>query len=434
MPPKRKLLVIIPSILIFLLILAGSAFFGLEYYVTTALKKEIDNHIQDIREHVRVEYDSIGVNWLSFTVNMKKVKLSNPPFPGLITIDKVRVRDFTTIGVNWIPTKIILDDIALANEDAKIGIQRLATSFTLKRTPSEEEIEKDWKIILDNLLSGEIKLNNINLGNNEGKITIGNIKTDFSVDKSEQRNLNLNLDNVKFQKDDLQFNSGDFQLAASLTRDNVLTRVTKKLKDFSFQFPPGLAKTNLFLQQLAALGYDRLNLNLDLDYHYQPDTKNLNLMWNGAAADMGRLQFDVHLTDYTSPPLPVDGSLANLLNFLEQLQTPARKASLQGFTALYQDSGLAPRIIKAEARAQGQSPEDFAQNLVSSINGYLFLMPLPAALKEQVYAVNRFLLNPREIQLAITCKKPVRLKNLQEGSLSGLLDLLGNTDIKITSK
>jgi hypothetical protein len=157
-------------------------------------------------------------------------------------------------------------------------------------------------------------------------------------------------------------------------------------------------------------------------------------MWNGAAADMGRLQFDMHLTDYTSPPLPVDGSLATLLNFLEQLQTPAKKAGLQGFTALYQDFGLAPRIIKAEARAQGKSPEDFVQNLVGSINGYLFLMPLPAALKEQVYAVNRFLQNPKEIQMAITARKPLRLKNFQEGSLSGLLDLLGNTDIKITSK
>ncbi|MFZ2087329.1 MAG: hypothetical protein WAU47_02035 [Desulfobaccales bacterium] len=434
MPKKNRLLVIIPSVLILLLILAAAAFFGLEYYVTTALKKEIDYHIQEIREHVKVDYDSLGVNWLNFTVNMKNVRLWKPPLPGMVTIDRVGVRDFTTIGVNWIPTRILLDNIALSNEDVRIGIERLNSSFTLKRVPTEDEIEKDWKVILDNLLSGKLNLTNISLANEEGQVAIGDISTDFSVGKNEQKNLDLAINGINLQKDDIRFNSGTLNLAIVLTRDNVLNRLSKRVKDLSFQFPPHLAQGNPLLQQLSGLGYDRLNVSLDLDYDYQPDTKNLNFMWNGSAQDMGRLQFDVHLTDFTSPPLPTNGSLADILNYLEQLQIPAQKASLQGVAAVYQDFGLAPRLIKAEAQAQGQTPEDFVQNLVGSINGYLFLMPLPAALKEQVYAVNRFLVNPKEIQAAITFKKPVRLKNLQEGSISALLELVGNTDIKITSK
>jgi hypothetical protein len=188
------------------------------------------------------------------------------------------------------------------------------------------------------------------------------------------------------------------------------------------------------LEKLAALGYNRLAFGVDVNYDYQPDTKSLNLTWDTSAADLGRLQLDLHLTDYKSPPVPVDGSLVNLLNYLEQLQTPAQKASLKGFTARYQDFGLAPRLIKAEAQALGQTPEAFTQGLVGTINGSLALLPLPAALKEQVNAVNRFLLNPQEIQLAVTCKRPVRLKSLTEGSISGLLELLGNTEIKVTAK
>ena len=48
--------------------------------------------------------------------------------------------------------------------------------------------------------------------------------------------------------------------------------------------------------------------------------------------------------------------------------------------------------------------------------------------------MNRFLTNPQEIQLDITCHQPVRLQSLQEGSLSDALELLSKTDIKITSK
>ena len=78
--------------------------------------------------------------------------------------------------------------------------------------------------------------------------------------------------------------------------------------------------------------------------------------------------------------------------------------------------------------------DEFTLNLVCSINDSLQIIPLPAVIKEQVNSVNRFLLNPREIKLAIICNQPVRLKSLEDGSVSGLLELLGKTEIRITSK
>jgi hypothetical protein len=435
MPTKTRRFLVIPVILLLVIALVGGvAVIGLEYYATSVLKKEIDQRTKDVSEYVRVDYDSLGVNWLAFAVDMKKVRLSKPPLPGTITIDKVSVRDFTSIGIKWIPTAVVLDNILLNNEDFKIAAARLATSFSFSRIPTEEEIDQNWTVLLDNLLNGEVKLHDLSFSDKDTQVNIGSIKTDYALAGGNHRNFGVAINDLKLQSADIHLDSRTFFLSASLDQNNVLNHVSKKVKDFSLQFPPGLAKDNPFLEKLTALGYNRLAFGVDVNYDYQPDTKSLNLTWDTSAADMGRLQLDLHLTDYKSPPVPVDGSLVNLLNYLEQLQTPAQKASLKGFTARYQDFGLAPRLIKAEAQALGQTPEAFTQGLVGTINGSLALLPLPAALKEQVNAVNRFLLNPQEIQLAVTCKRPVRLKSLTEGSISGLLELLGNTEIKVTAK
>ena len=431
---KRHWIFIPAVILLALFFLAVAAFFGLEYYSTTIVKQEMDRHIKEMSDYVRVDYDSLGVNWLAFTVDMKKVRLSKPPLPGVITIDKVAVRDFTSIGIRWIPTVVTLNNVSVTNDDFKIAVQRLASSFSLSKIPTEEEIDNNWKVLWDNLLAGDLKLDKVVFSDQNTQLDISTIKTDYSVAGGTKKNFGVEINDLNLHIAGIRLDSQAFSLAASLDQNNVLNHVSKKVKDFSFQFPADFAKSNPFLEKLSALGYDRLAFGVDVNYDYQPDTKNLNIVWDTSAADMGRLQFDLHLTDYTSPPLPVNGSLVKLLNFLEQLRAPAQKASLKGFTARYQDFGLAPRLIKAEAQSLGQTPEKFTQSLVGSINASLMLLPLPAAIKEHVNSVNRFLLNPKEIQLAITCKKPVRLKNLEEGSVSGVLELLGNTEIKITSK
>jgi hypothetical protein len=435
MPNKKRLLVLIPTVvLVSIAFLAVAGFFGLEYYATSILKQEIDRNIQDISEYVRVDYDSLGVNWLAFTVDMKKVRLSKPPLPGSITIDKVAVRDFTSIGIKWIPTVIVLDHIVLNNADFKITLQRLATSFSLKRIPSEEAIDQNWKVLWDNLRAGELKLDQVAYSDKETLLHIANLKTDYALSGGNQKNFAIEINNLKFHLANIRLDSQAFSLAASLDQNHVLTHLTKKIKDFSFQLPTDWAGTSPFLGELISLGYDRLAFGVDFTYDYQPNTKELNIMWDSSAKDMGRLQFDLHLTDYLSPPVPVNGSVVSFLDYLEKLRFPAEKASLRGFKAIYQDFGLAPRLIKAEAQAQGQSPEKFTQGLVGSINAALAILPLPAVVKEQVNAVNRFLLHPQEIQLAVTFKKPVPLKNLEGGSVRGFIELLGNTDIKVTSK
>jgi hypothetical protein len=435
MQKRKRPLFFIPSVLLFSLVfLAIVAFFGLEYYATTTVKQEIDNTIEELSKHVLVQYDNLGVNWLAFTVNLEKVKLSKPPLPGMITIDKVSVRDLTSIGIRWIPTVVVFDNIALKNEDATVSIKQLVTTFSLNRIPTQEEAAEDWTVFLDNLLAGNVKLKQVEFSDKTTQFQFDMAEADYAFANGNHRNSNLTINNLKLQQEGLQFHVDNFFLASSLDQNNVVNHISKKVKNFSFQFPTTLVKSNNILQKLTALGYDQLIVGIDLDYDYQPETKDLSITWDASATNLGRLQFDLLLTDYHSPPVPLNGGLVEFLAFLEKLRTPAQKASLQGIKAVYHDFGLVPRLIKAEAQSRGKSSEEFTQNLVGTINTSLLFLPLPASIKEQIYAVNRFLQNPKKIQLIITCKKPLPLKNLEEGSVAGLLELLENTEVKITTK
>lgn len=435
MPRSKKRLLLIPTVfLLSLIFLAIVAFFGLEYHATKTVKHEMQRHIQEFSDHVKIEYDSLAINWLAFTVNLNKVKVSKPPLPGIITIDKVRVRDLTSIGIKWIPTLVVFDNLALTNKETILGVQRLSTTFSLTDIPTPEELEKDWTVFLDYLRTGEANLQKLAFSEKETQFQVSLEEADFSLDKRAQRKSSLKTRHLKFQKKDLQFQCDTFHLAFSLDQNNVLTHLTKQVKDFSFQFPKGLADQHPFLQEITSLGYDRLAFGIDLNYDYQPEGKNVRIAWDTSAANMGKLQLNLGLTDYVSPPVPLRGSLPRLMAFLKQLSTPPQNASLQELTIKYQDFGLVPRLIKAEAQSRNQSPEEFSQKLVRSINATLLILPVPASLKEQIQSVNRFLLKPEEIQLAVTCRKPLRLKNLEKGSLQGLFEILDNAEVKIISK
>jgi hypothetical protein len=435
MSTKRRLWVpIIAALIIALVILPVTAFFVLEYYVTTTVKQEIDLHVKELSKYIRVEYDSLGVDWLSYSVVMNKVRLSKPPLPGMITIDRVRVRDLTSVGIKWLPTVVVLDNITGALMDTSVGIQRLAATFSLNKIPSQEELANDWTVFLRNLRDGRLDMEKLAFKDKETQVNVAAFNSQYDMTTGKDRNVDVKMNHIDIKAGGMQLMSDVFGFAASLDQHDVLKSLSKNVANLAFQIPPALAKQNPILGKLTDLGYDRLSLGGAFSYAYQPGTDNLSLTWETSGADMGRLHLDLRLADFDSPPVPLDGTLGNLLNFLEQLSNPAQKASFQGLSAAYQDFGLAPRIIKAEAQARGQSPEAFTRSLVGGISASLLFLPLPAAIKEQVNAVNTFLLNPKEIQVDITSKRPLRLKDLGTNSINGLLELFSNTEVKITAK
>jgi hypothetical protein len=435
MSTKRRLWTpIIAALIITLVILPVTAFFVLEYYVTTVVKQEIDRNVKELSKYIRVEFDSLGVDWLSYSVVMNQVRLSKPPLPGMITIDRVRVRDFTSVGIKWLPTVIVLDNIKGSVVETTVGIKRLAAKFSLSQIPSQEELAADWTIFLRNLRDGRLDVEKLAFTDKETQFQIAALTSQYAMTAGKDRNVDVKMNHIDIKTGGMQVRSDSFGFAASLDQHDVLTRLSKNVANLSFQIPPAQVKNNPIWEKLTDLGYDRLSLGGAFSYVYQPDSNNLSVSWDATGAEMGRLQVDLRLTDFDSPPVPLDGTLGKLLNFLEQLSHPAQKASFQGLRAAYQDFGLAPRIIKAEAQARGLSPEAFTRSLVGGINASLLFLPLPAAIKEQVNAVNTFLLNPKEIQVDITSKRPLRLKDLGTNSINGLLEVFTNTEVKITAK
>ncbi|MGQ9689197.1 MAG: hypothetical protein ACUVXF_10485 [Desulfobaccales bacterium] len=435
MSKKKRLLIVIPAVLfVFLIISAVVAFFVVEQYATATLKTEIDRNIKEISKHVLVEYDKLEVERFSFRVNLIKVRLSKPPLPGLIAIDAVKVRDFTSIGIKAIPTVVVLDNISGSVGDASIGIQRLATRFSLKNIPSQKEPADDWTVFFRNLQNGQVELEKMSFKDKETQFSLAAFKTDYAATAKNDRHLDLKINTLNFQSRGMTITTDALGFAASLDQHDVLQRLTKNVVNVSFRIPAGPAGDNVLFQRLTSLGYSHLSLGGDFTYAVDSTAKNLSLVWNASGAGMGRLHFDLRLTDFDSPPVPLDGSLAKLVQFLEQLLQPAQKAGFQGLKVVYQDFGLAPRLLKAEAQARGQSSEAFTRNLVGTINATLLLLPLPQTLKEQIVAVKTFLLDPKEIQVDITSKKPVRLGNLQGGSLNSLLEVFSSAEVKITAK
>ncbi len=434
MRKQRKLLLFIPLTILFsLILLALVAFFGLEYYATNRVKQEIDKNIQELSQYIRIEYDSMKVNWLAFTVNLHNVRVSKPPLPGVLTFDKVSVRDVSSIGIKWIPTMVAFDNINLTNEMTDLNVKYLYTTFTFDKIPTQQELADDWKVFLENIHSGEVHLKDLAFGDQNSQVQVTTQEADYVLDKGVPRTSNLKIKDLKFQRGNLQFHLDDFLVALSLNRENVPLHVTKKVENFSLQIPASLVQYPVF-QQITSLGYDRLSLNLGITYDYQPATKDVSIAWNGSAADMGQMKVDLSLADYTAPPLPLEGDLIRYLAFLRQMSTSPEQASLRSLKVKYQDRGLVPRLIKAEAQSRNQSAEEFTRNLTGTINTTLLILPIPASIKEQIKAVNRFLQDPEEIQLAIQCQDPVPLAELGQGSPMGLVELLGCAEVKITAK
>jgi len=431
---NRKLLIIPGAMVISLIFLAAVVFLGVEYYATGKVKEEINKHLKEVSQHVKVDYSSLGVNWLAFTVDLHNVKLSKPPLPGAVTIDRVSVRDLSSIGLNIIPTVVTLNNIAFDNKKAQLNVQRFSTSFSLNRMPSKAEMAADWSAVLQNLLAGDLTLENISFAEGKTKVLIRSLMLDYGLGKASLKKPSLKISQISFQHEAVKFTCDSLGLLASLDEKNFLTNFTKNINNFFVKFPPDLVQSNDFLKKLQALGYDQLTVNFDLKYGYQPKTKETNNMVEAAVENLGRLKINLRGGDLNSPPVPLTGGLMDFLSFLEQLKTAPQEASIQALSATYTDLGLASRLLKAEAQARGQSPKDFAQELISNLDAVLLLLPLPATVKDQLKAVNQFLLNPKEIQLAVTFKKPLRLKQLEEGSLDSYLKLLDQTEVKITAK
>lgn len=411
-----------------------AAFFVFQYYAASVLKKEIDRQIKSLSRNVKVEYESLKVEPLTFFVTLEKVKLSNPPLTGVINIEAVRIRDFTCMGITVIPTTIKLDNFIAAFDKSSLEIQHLETKFSLQAIPPKEQLSEDPVALLRHLRNSQTEIEKVSYRDRESELQVERLTVGYARKADQTRQLELKINSVRLQAAGMAFTTAAWGCSVSLDSRNVVQHLSQSVDHLSFPLPEGGPGGQGWVRELRKLGYERLCLGGDFTYRYEAKTRHLSLGWLVRGTDLGRLEFHFQLGEFASPAFPLEGDPTGVAQFLEGLEEALLNAALVTVKLAYQDWGLVPRLLQAEARARGETPEALVRNLLRALDAALLLLPGPPSLREQVGALRDFLREPREIHLELTAKSPCRLRDLERGGLEGLLGFLSRAELKITAR
>jgi hypothetical protein len=157
---------------------------------------------------------------------------------------------------------------------------------------------------------------------------------------------------------------------------------------------------------LKELGYQNIKANMELDYKYDDNNKEiyLNTLSSGAE-DMGNINLKFHLSNID---LDSKHIAATLLTFSEVL--------LHNAELIYKDDSLVSRLIESAAKKQGKDVDDFIGIISEGIDNEISQEKDKFA-KEAFESFKKFVKNPDKISISISPKKPVpvgRLKRLKD--------------------
>ena len=187
-----------------------------------------------------------------------------------------------------------------------------------------------------------------------------------------------------------QFQIRHAELASSALVDGVPTRLTASIEHFTCD----MRNVNDHNPDVAALGYDRLDLSSKLAMHLDNDNSEFALDGLSlSGAGMGSLQisgFMDHLTKGLVSSDPIESKAALL------------KVLLHHFEIRVQNNGLFERLVAAEAKRTNSSPNAVRAQILDWVTGNL-----PELLSNSrdgdliTAALAKFITNPGNLQLSI---------------------------------
>jgi len=163
---------------------------------------------------------------------------------------------------------------------------------------------------------------------------------------------------------------------------------------------------------VAALGYDEVAGNVDLDLRYEPIEGAVSLRYRADAKDMGEFNLRAAISGFTR---------AGMRRGLPGLRF--RSASLD-----YRDASFVQRLMRREAQRHHEAMAAYQKTLVSSLHEELTSKAIKLDAKS-VQAIDRFLLKPRRLVITMRPFDPVPVKNLRFYKPGDLPTLL-NTEIR----
>lgn len=147
----------------------------------------------------------------------------------------------------------------------------------------------------------------------------------------------------------------------------------------------------------AALGYQRLELDLDYAYSYTAEDRSLELTGiSMTVPEAGALTIRARLGNVDVVDPAVEGID---MQALMQLM-------LQGGEIVYRDDSLVDRLIGLRARKIGVSAEAFRADIISRIDGEIARAEGESG-RELLRAVRSFIEKPGELRLTIAPEQPV---------------------------
>jgi hypothetical protein len=172
-------------------------------------------------------------------------------------------------------------------------------------------------------------------------------------------------------------------------------------------------------EELKELGYDEIKANIELDYRYNPENKELYLNRLKYGADkVGSLNLKLYISNVdlsSQNPLVILLSLPNILIHSGELY--------------YKDDSFVPRLLKLYSKREGKDVDEIIDNIIKDIETEISKENDHFS-KEVIESFSKFIKNPDRITITISPKKPVSIGRIQKSNPQELPKLL---NIKVKS-
>ena len=155
-------------------------------------------------------------------------------------------------------------------------------------------------------------------------------------------------------------------------------------------------------ERLKELGYENVKANMELDYKYDENNKEiyLNTLSSGAE-DLGKINLKFHLGNID---LGSKNIAATFLNFSQVL--------LHNAELSYADDSFVSRLIESVAKEQGMGVDDFVGMISESIDNEIS-KEKDEFTKEAMESFKKFVKNPDNISISISPEKPLPIGRLK---------------------
>ena len=157
---------------------------------------------------------------------------------------------------------------------------------------------------------------------------------------------------------------------------------------------------------LAQLGYADIVASVEYAYIYEPIKKDMEItQLRVSVADMGKVEVWARINSLDLAALKAVPD--NPLSLIALIPAVA----ISGITLDYQDNSLTKRLIELGARQSGQSIEQFISTIAEKLNLEIQRQNQPAV-KDTLLSIQKFIVNPGHIKVAVSPTRPVPLLTL----------------------